>query len=124
MDFQHIVNASWDYLRQGLGQGHMIWAFLREGFNQVNALEGLLIALVASLFVPAWKRVFAVALGATLVTIVLNVLLPVLADHAAFRLPPLMEPGFWRFVLVLFLGYLVVISVFFLLKRIFLRSAH
>ncbi|HEY8947640.1 MAG TPA: hypothetical protein VIM56_02025 [Rhizomicrobium sp.] len=110
MDFQHMVNATWD--------------FFREGFNQVNALEGLIIALVAALFVPAWHRVWAVALGATLVTIILNVLLPVLADHAAFRLPPLMEPNFWRFAAALFVGYLVVIGVFFFLKRIFLREAH
>ena len=36
MDFQHIVNATWD--------------FFREGFNQVNALEGLIIALIAAVF--------------------------------------------------------------------------
>ena len=110
MDFQHIVNATWD--------------FFREGFNQVNALEGLIIAIISALFVPAWHRVWAVALGATLVTVILNVLLPVLADHAAFKLPPLMEPGFWRFVAVLFVGYLVVIGVFFFMKRLLLREAH
>jgi len=101
-----------------------VWDFFREGFNQVNAIEGLVIALIATLFVPAWKRVWAVALGATLVTAILNVLLPVLADHARFHLPPLMEPNFWRFMAVLFVGYLVVIGVFFFLKRLFLREAH
>lgn len=110
MDFQHMLNVIWD--------------FFREGFNQVNALEGLIIALVAALFVPAWHRVWAVALGATLVTVILNVLLPVLADHAQFRLPPLMNPEFWRFMAVLFVGYMVVIGVFFFLKRLFLREAH
>ena len=110
MDFQHMVNTVWD--------------FFREGFNQVNAIEGLIIALVAALFVPAWHRVWTVALGATLVTIIVNVLLPVLADHATFRLPPLMEPEFWRFMLVLFVGYTIVIGVFFFLKRLFLREAH
>ncbi len=93
-------------------------------FQHMVTIEGLIIALVAALFVPAWHRVWAVALGATLVTIILNVLLPVLADHAAFRLPPLMEPNFWRFVAALFVGYLIVIGVFFFLKRIFLREAH
>jgi hypothetical protein len=110
MDFQQMVNATLD--------------FFRDGFNQVNAVEGLVIALIAALFVPAWHRVWAVALGATLVTVILNVMLPVLADHAAFRLPPLMEPDFWRFVAVLFVGYLIVIGVFFALKRMFLREAH
>jgi hypothetical protein len=110
MDFQHMLNATWD--------------FFRVGFNEVNAVEGLIIALVAALFVPAWKRVWAVALGATLVTVIVNALLPVLANHAEFSLPPLMEPNFWRFVAALFVGYLVVIGVFFFLKRLFLREAH
>ena len=110
MDFAQTVNAVLD--------------FFREGFNQVNALEGLIIALVAALFVPAWHRVWGVALGATLVTVIVNALMPVLADHAAFRLPPLMEPGYWRFLAVLFVGYLIVIGVFFFLKRLFLREAH
>ena len=110
-DFQHMVNTVWD--------------FFRAGFNQVNAVEGLVIALIAALFVPAWSRVWAVALGAVLVTVILNVMLPVLADHATFHLPPLMEPGFWRFMAVLFVGYLIVIGVFFFLKRLFLReTAH
>ena len=110
MDFQHLVNMTWD--------------FFREGFNQVNALEGLIIALIAVLFVPAWKQVITVALGATLATIIINALLPVLADNARFRLPPLTEPSFWHFVAVLFVGYLIVIGVFFFLKRLFLSAAH
>ena len=110
MDFQHTVNVVWD--------------FFREGFNQVNAVEGLVIALIAALFVPAWSRVWAVALGATLVTVIINAFLPVLADNAVFHLPPLMDPGFWRFMAVLFVGYLIVIGVFFFLKRLFLTEAH
>jgi hypothetical protein len=43
MDFAQTVNAVLD--------------FFREGFNQVNAVEGLVIALIAALFVPAWSRV-------------------------------------------------------------------
>ncbi len=42
MEFQHMLNAIWD--------------FFREGFNHVNAVEGLVIALVAALLVPAWYR--------------------------------------------------------------------
>ncbi len=108
MDFQHILNAVWD--------------FFREGFQQVNAVEGLVIALVAALVVPAWHRLWAVALGATLVNLIIDALIPVIAYHQIFKLPPLMEPGYWRFAAVLFVGYIIVIGVFFFIKRLFLRE--
>jgi ABC-type glycerol-3-phosphate transport system permease component len=46
----------------------------------------------------------------------------VVAYHSAFRLPPLMEPHYWRYAAVLFVGYLIVIGVFFFIKRLFLRG--
>lgn len=111
MDFQHMLNAIWD--------------FFRSGFQQVNAVEGLVIALVAALLVPAWHRLWAVALGATLVNLVIDTLIPVVAYHQQFRLPPdLLEVGYWEHALVLFVGYLVVIGVFFFVKRRFVSSGH
>jgi hypothetical protein len=109
MDFQHMLNTIWD--------------FFRAGFQTVNAVEGLVIALVAALLVPAWHRLWAVALGATIVNLVLDTLIPVVAYHQTFRLPPdLLEPAYWERALVLFVGYLVVIGVFFFIKRLFLRG--
>ncbi len=108
MDFQHTLNAVWD--------------FLREGFYHVNAVEGLVNALVAALLVPAWHRLWVVALGAALVNLIVDTLIPVIAYHAAFRLPPLMDQYYWRHAAVLFVGYLIVIGVFFFIKRLFLRG--
>ncbi len=110
MDFQQLLNT--------------IWAFFVSGFHQVNAVEGLVIALVAALLVPAWARLWTVALGATVVTLVLAVLIPVIAHHQAFRLPPinLLQVSYWEEALALFLGYVVVIGVFFFIKRLFLRG--
>jgi hypothetical protein len=108
MDFQHMLNAILD--------------FFREGFNHVNAVEGLVIALVSALLVPAWHRLWVVALGATIVNLIVDTLIPVVAYHAAFRLPPLMALSYWRYAAVLFVGYLIVIGVFFFIKRLFLRT--
>ena len=55
------------------------------------------------------------AAGATAVHLAVQVLRPVL-DGGAFALPPLMTLGFWMTALALFLGYAVVIAVFFLIK--------
>jgi hypothetical protein len=103
---------------------HEVLNFFREGFAQVNAVEGLVIALVATLLASAWNRVWSVALGATIVHLVANALIPVIADHATFRLPAIMEMPYWRTALVLFAGYLIVISVFMFIKRLFLTPAH
>jgi hypothetical protein len=109
MDFQHMLNTIWD--------------FFRAGFHTVNAVEGLVIALVAALLVPAWHRLWAVALGATVVNLVIDTLIPVVAYHRTFQLPPnLLEVSYWEYALVLFVGYLVVIGVFFFIKRLFLRG--
>ena len=108
MDFQHLLNSIWD--------------FFREGFDHVNAVEGLVIAIVAALLVPAWHRLWAVALGATVANLIVDTFIPVVAYHQSFRLPPVMDPQYWRFALVLFVGYLVVIGVFFFIKRLFLRG--
>jgi len=102
--------------------------FLREGFNHVNAVEGLIIAFIAAIIAPAWDRIWAVALGATLVHLIADVLIPVVAHHAALHLPPLMDYSFWRTAVSLYVGYLIVISVLMFIKRLFLsapaRHAH
>jgi hypothetical protein len=109
MDFQHMLNTVWD--------------FFRNGFQQVNAVEGLVIALVAAILLPAWSRLWAVALGATVVNLVIDVLIPVVAYHQSFRLPPnLLDPAYWEHALVLYVGYLIVVGVFFFIKRLFLRG--
>ncbi len=89
----------------------------RQGFAHVNAVLGIVIAVFAAYMMPAWKRIWAIALGATFVHLIAKVTLPVLADKAPFRLPPnLLEPSYWRAAVALYLGYLVVIAIFFVVK--------
>jgi hypothetical protein len=99
---------------------------MREGFADVNVALGILIALVAAYMLPSWRRLWAVALGATVVHLLAEVLIPVLANQSRFALPHNMtELSYWRTALALYLGYLLVIAVFFFLKRNVLpRGAH
>lgn len=102
---------------------NVILDFLREGFSSVNAVQGLIIALIAAILASAWSRIWAVALGATVVHLIADALIPVIARHAAFRLPPLMDLPYWRTAAALFVGYLIVISVLMFIKRMFLSPA-
>ncbi len=97
-------------------------AWAREGYNQVNAVQGLIIAVVAAFLMGSYGRIFIISFGATLVHVVADVLLPVVANGAPLVLPPILESGYWRYVAVLFLGYFIIITVFYILKRTFLRG--
>lgn len=101
-----------------------VLAFFREGFHHVNAVQGLIIAFVAAMIMPSWRRLVPLALGATIVHVVADIVIPMIARHAAFHLPDVVSLGFWRFAGTLFLGYIIVIAVFYLLKRIVVGGRH
>ena len=99
--------------------------YLQTGFYMVIALQGLLIAAVATAMLAKWGRIFFIALGATLVHAIFDVMIPVLGRNAPIKLPPLVDVEYWRYLLALYIGYLIVISVFYVIKRVLLRrGAH
>jgi uncharacterized membrane protein (UPF0182 family) len=98
-----------------------ILGYARQGFDQVNAVQGLIIALIAAFILPSWRRLPMIVVGATAVHVAADVLLPVLTGDAVFRLPDVLELPFWRYVATLLIGYLVVIAVFALIKRLVLK---
>ena len=106
-DFQHYLHLVLDFF----------WDGIREGFARVNAILGLVVALVATYMMAAWKRIWTVALGATAAHLVAVWALPILDNRAPFRLPPeLLELSYWRTAIALYFGYLIVIAIFFFVK--------
>ena len=95
--------------------------YAREGFDQVNAVQGLIIALIASITLPDWRRLPAFSFGAAVVHIIIDVMLPVLANGSAFQLPDLLHSYFWIDFAILIVGYLIVITVLVLIRKIILR---
>ena len=96
---------------------------LREGFAHINAALGLLIAAFFAFSLNDLKRIWVTALGATFVHLVALVMLPVLANNASFRLPPdLISTSYLKMAIALYIGYLVVIALFYFLKKQFLGS--
>lgn len=101
-----------------------IWEYFRVGFHDVNAILGLLIAIVAAYFLGKWSRVFVIAIGAVLAYVVATVMIPVIANNAQFKLPPLVEGEYWRSLVALYAGFLIVITVFYVVKKTLLKSGH
>ena len=98
--------------------------YMQAGFTHVNALQGLLIAIAAAYILRRWVSVFTVAAGATIVHVIVDVMLPVLANSAPFRLPPLVDAEYWRYLLTLYVGYVLVITVFYIVKRVVFRGRY
>ena len=91
---------------------------VRDGFAHINAALGLIIAMVAAYQLAHWKRLWAAALGATITHLVAVVVIPVLANQSGFRLPPdLLTLQYWRTAAALYLGYLLVIALFYAIKK-------
>ena len=99
-------------------------AYLDTGFAQVNVVQGLLIAIVAAFMMYSWGSVFVVAIGATVVHVLVDALLPVLNNSGEFRLPPVVDGEYWKYLLALYLGYVVAISIFYVVKRVLLSARH
>jgi hypothetical protein len=98
-------------------------AILRDGFANANNPKGILIALAAVVFVSSWRQWLPVALVATIIHVAIDQLAPVLAGGGgSVTLPPLMETSFWTQTGVLFVGYAIVIAVFFLIKGMFFKG--
>ena len=98
--------------------------WLRDGFANINNPKGLLIALAATIFIGSWRQWIPIAAVATIVHIIIERLAPVLSGGGGqVTLPPdLMQESFWTRTLVLFLGYMVIIGVFFFVKSMFFRG--
>ena len=45
-----------------------------------------------------------------------------LARNGSFRLPPLVDVEYWRYLLALYIGFLIIIPVFYLVKLLILRG--
>jgi len=95
--------------------------FFQAGFDRVNAVQGLVIALVAALIMPDWRRLPAFTLGAAVVHVLVDVLTPVIARGAPLLLPDVLETPFWRYVASLLAGYLVVLALLMLVRKLLLK---
>jgi hypothetical protein len=96
-------------------------AFFREGFMHVNATLGLIIALFAAFRLANWRGLWEIALAATLVHIVAEVLIPFLDHGAPIRLPVIVDLAFWRDMAAIYIGYVIIIAAFFFIRTRLLR---
>jgi hypothetical protein len=101
----------------------IILSYFQTGFYHVNGVQGLLIAAVLAYMMPSWRRLPVTAVVAVIANVALTVMIPVLSNGAAFKLPPVVEIEYWKYLASLFAGYLIVVSIFFLVKSLMLGGS-
>jgi hypothetical protein len=111
-----------DLLQQAQQILNEVATYFQSGFYSVNAVQGLLIAAISAYYLSDIRRLFVIALGAVIVHAMIDVMIPILGGRGALKLPPLVEVEYWRHLLQLYAGYLIVISVFYVVKRLMARS--
>jgi len=99
-----------------------IFDLANAGFDGVNQVMGLIIAIIAALLMGSWRALASTAVGAALVHLIVLALMPVL-NGGDFALPDILSVGFWMTALALFLGYAIVIAIFFFIKTLLTGTA-
>ncbi len=92
--------------------------FLQTGFDQVNAAQGLIIALFATVLMRRWAQLFAVAAGASVVHVLVDTVVPIVTKGAALKLPPILTSAFWNYAIALFVGFVIVVAMFFAVRQV------
>jgi hypothetical protein len=93
------------------------YEFVHAGFADVKSqVMALVIALLAAILMTKWGRLLFVALGAAVIHTVIGAVLP-MAQGGALAVPDVMAGSFWGMFLGLYVGYLILIAIFFFLKH-------
>jgi hypothetical protein len=98
-------------------------SFFRAGFDQVNAFLGLMIGLLAAFQLAGWRKLWEMALAATLFHIVALVLAPVIDHGAPIHLPAVLYANVLRNLAALYMGYVILIALFYFLRTRLLKPA-
>jgi hypothetical protein len=100
-----------------------ILEFLKSGFDKVNAWQGLLIALFAVVLMRKWADLFLIAAGAVVVYMIVAYVTPMFGHSEAIKLadaklPNVMTSSFWIDAASFFVGFVIIVSMFFAVKSV------
>jgi hypothetical protein len=97
--------------------------FVHASFATVNSQVALLlVALIAAIIMKSWKQLWAMAFVALVLDILVMVFMP-LIGRGQFHLPDFLALRTLVGLVELYVGLVVVIAIFFLLKTLFMKTA-
>jgi hypothetical protein len=97
--------------------------FVHASFATVNSQVALLIvALIAALLMKSWKQLWPMAFLALVLDILVMIFMPLLS-HGQFHLPDFLALQTLIGFVELYVGLVIVIAIFFLVKSMFIKTA-
>jgi hypothetical protein len=110
-----LLNPALDLAQRGL-------EFLQTGFAKVNAWQGLLIALFAVVLMRSWGQWLLVAAISTAVYVLVRHVTPIVMQGAEIKLPDVTAVPFWLDAASFFVGFAIIIAMFFAVKAVFFKA--
>src|SRR5215475_2100049 len=78
------------------GYFNPILEYFQNGFGQVNAAQGLIIALIAVFLMKRWGQLWGITLVAAVVYALVDHFWPIMRQGAPLQLPNVTDPAFWQ----------------------------
>ncbi|MFZ3034085.1 MAG: hypothetical protein WA138_08735 [Parvibaculum sp.] len=92
-----------------------------QGFGTVDSLQGIIIAVIAAALMSRYGQIVFYAVAATIIHEVVNVGRGMMGG-GSITIPDFTNMEVLKLIAVRFVGYLIVISLVYLVRRIVMRS--
>lgn len=116
-----ILDTVWGYLEP-------VWAWLRAGLDMYGpgnwtelGIQMGVIAVVMALMMQSFGAILIFTVVGVIIHVVVDQVLPMVRDGAAFTMPPVSDMTYWQYVAFLALAYFVGLIVLFLIKSLVFR---
>ena len=96
---------------------HAFWLIIRNGVYHIHPVPFAIIAVLAGAVMPSIALVVFAAIGATIVYVAVNAILPTLTGADFVR--PHLNHAFWYFFMSDAIAFTVAVGVVYLLKSLF-----
>ncbi len=113
------VAPVWDWLMAGLAafgpqtaSGDVAWIPL--------GIQMGVIAVVMALLMPNYGAILVFTIASTIVHVVVDEVMPIIRDGAAFAMPPVTDLGYWQYIAFAAGAYLIGLTVLYIVKAIVL----
>lgn len=116
-----ILDTVWGYLDP-------VWSWLRAGLDvhgpgnwtELGIQMGV-IAVVMALMMQSFGAILIFTVVGIIIHVVVDQVLPMVRDQAAFSMPPVSDMSYWQYIAFLAVGYFLALVVLFLVKSIIFR---
>jgi hypothetical protein len=103
-----------EYLNEGL-------ALARQGFDTISSIQGIVIAVIAAALMRSYGQIIGWALAATVIHEIVTVARHAIG-HEGVVIPDFTNMEVLKLIAVRFVGYLVAISLIYLIRRVLMRG--